>query len=170
LSVRVWDPLVRAAHWGLAAAVAIAWLTRHGYGAWHEAIGYAVLAVVAVRIAWGIFGPRAARFATFVRGPSSTLAYAAQLAARRAPRHLGHNPLGAWMAVALLAAAALTGLSGWLYVTDRFWGVPWVEALHGAASNALLGLIGLHVAGVVFTSWRQRENLVAAMLHGRKRA
>jgi cytochrome b len=48
--------------------------------------------------------------------------------------------------------------------------VPWVEALHGAASNTLLGLIGLHVAGVVFTSWRQRENLVAAMLHGRKRA
>jgi len=170
LSIAVWDPLVRLAHWGLAASVVLAWLTRHGYRPWHEALGYAVLALVALRVAWGFLGPRRARFSGFVRGPARTLGYAGQLLAGRAPRHLGLNPIGAWMAVALLATAALTALSGWLFVTDRFWGVPWVEAVHGAASNGLLGLIGLHVAGVLFTSWRQRENLPAAMLHGRKRA
>jgi cytochrome b len=36
-------------------------------------------------------------------------------------------------------------------------------------ANALLVLVSLHVIGVVATSIRQRENLVAAMLYGRKR-
>lgn len=128
-----------------------------------------MLALVVVRIAWGFVGPRRARFADFLRGPSVTLAFAGRLLAGRAPRYVGHNPLGGWMIVAMLAAAAVASLSGWLFVTDRFWGVPWVDALHSAPSNALLGLAGLHVAGVLFTSWRQRENLIAAMVNGRKR-
>ena len=74
------------------------------------------------------------------------------------------------MVVLLLAAVALTVASGWLYTTDEFWGVQWIEVLHGASSDALLALATLHVAGVLFTSARQRENLVAAMIHGRKRA
>ena len=81
---------------------------------------------------------------------------------------MGHNPLGGWMVLALLADAIATGLTGWLYTTDRFWGVAWLETLHGALGEALLPLLLLHVAGVIFTSRRQGDNLVAAMLHGRK--
>jgi len=86
------------------------------------------------------------------------------------PRYLGHNPLGGWMVMALLSMVAAAGLSGWLSVTDRFWGVAWVQELHEALANALFLLVGLHIAGVVFTSLRHRENLVRAMLTGRKRA
>jgi cytochrome b len=74
------------------------------------------------------------------------------------------------MIVLLLATTALVCASGWLYTTDAYWGEQWLEELHGALSDALLALIALHVAGVVFTSLRQRENLAAAMLHGNKRA
>ena len=74
------------------------------------------------------------------------------------------------MVVALLALVALVGFTGWLYTTDRFWGVPWVEELHESLSDALFAFVALHIAGVAFTSLRHRENLVAAMLHGRKRA
>jgi cytochrome b len=86
------------------------------------------------------------------------------------PRYLGHNPLGGWMVIALLAMAAAAGASGWLSVTDRFWGVKWVQELHEGLANALFTLAGLHVAGVVFTGRRQRDNLVLAMLTGRKPA
>ena len=64
----------------------------------------------------------------------------------------------------------MTGLTGWLYTTDTFWGVPWVGNLHAAFAEGLLGLAAIHVLGVLVTSWRHRENLVASMVHGSKRA
>ena len=73
------------------------------------------------------------------------------------------------MILALLAFVVLAGFSGWLYTTDRFWGVEWVEDLHEAISDALLLLIALHLGGVLLASWRHGENLVAAMIHGGKR-
>jgi cytochrome b len=121
-------------------------------------------------VLWGFVGPRHARFVGFVRAPRPTLLHAVQVLRGVAPRHVGHNPLGAWMIVALLVAVSLAAGSGWLYVTDRFWGVEWVEAMHETLADLLLLLAVLHVAGVLFESLRQRENLVAAMLHGRKRA
>jgi cytochrome b len=169
-TIRVWDPLVRGGHWLLALSVLFAWLTRHSPGHWHEWIGYASLAIIAVRLVWGWRGAQHARFADFVRGPRATLAYTRALLRGREPRMLGHNPLGGWMVVALLATVTLVGASGWLYTTDRFWGVEWVENLHSWLANALWALVGLHVAGVLYTSFRHRENLVAAMLHGRKPA
>ncbi|HSD53117.1 MAG TPA: cytochrome b/b6 domain-containing protein [Burkholderiales bacterium] len=168
--VPVWDPAVRVLHWALVATVAAAWLTRHGGGAWHEWLGYATLAILALRLAWGLVGPRRARFASFVRGPAATLAYARSVLARRERRFVGHNPLGAWMIVALIGAIAAVDLTGWIYTTDRFWGVAWVEALHDSLSSVLLALVALHVAGVALSSWRHGENLVVAMIHGRKRA
>ena len=166
---RVWDPLVRFGHWTLAVSIAAAWLTREGWGARHEWIGYAALLLVAVRVVWGWAGPRYARFAQFVHGPSNTLRYAGRVLRANEPRHVGHNPLGAWMTVALLATTALTGASGWIYTTDQYWGDERVEDLHEALAIFLLVLVPLHVAGVVAASLRHRENLVGAMIHGRKR-
>lgn len=167
--MKVWDLLSRATHWLLVAGVAAAWLTRAGWGKWHEWIGYATLAFVALRVAWGWLGPRYAHFSQFVRSPSATLAYARQAVAGREPRHIGHNPLGGWMIVALLAATALAAGSGWLYVTDAYWGEERAENLHEALAITLLALVALHVIGVVTASIRHRENLVASMIHGRKR-
>jgi len=161
---------VRIVHWVLAASVLLAWLTRHGGGAWHEWIGYASLVAVAVRIAWGWVGSRYARFSQFIRSPAETLRYAGGVLAGSAPRYLGHNPLGGWMIVALLTNTALAGLSGWLYTTNAYWGEQWLEDLHEALSVSLLVLIAMHVAGVVVTSFAHRENLAGAMIHGRKRA
>lgn len=169
-AIKVWDPLVRVGHWLLVATVVVAWLTRHAPGAWHEWIGYGSLAVVAVRIVWGIFGPPHARFGEFVRSPRATLRYSRAVLSGSEPRYVGHNPLGGWMIVALLTMVALVGASGWLYTTDRFWGVEWVERLHSTSTDVLIVLVTLHLAGVVFSSLRHRENLVGAMLHGRKRA
>ncbi len=168
--VLVWDRLVRACHWLLAVGIAAAWLTRHGGGKWHEWLGYAVLAVVAVRIAWGFAGSRYARFRHFVRAPAGTLRYAASVLAGREPRHVGHNPLGGWMIVALLATSALACITGWAYTTDAFWGDERVEFLHWLASVAVLVLVPLHVIGVIVASVRHRESLAGAMVHGRKRA
>lgn len=165
----VWSLAQRLGHWALAAAVLGCWLLREG-GPWHIRLGYLALAVVAARVLGGLAGPRVLRFAAFVRGPRATWAYAQALRAGHAPRHLNHNPLGGWMVLALLLSAAVAGLSGVVYDTDAFWGDPVVWAVHQVSAWAFAVLVPLHVAGVVLSSRLHRENLLHAMLTGRKRA
>ncbi len=167
--IPVWDVPVRVLHWSLVLTVATAWLTRHSPGRWHEWLGYATLAIVALRTIWGFAGSGHARLADFVRPAPVTAAYARDVFAGREARFIGHNPLGGWMVLALISMVVLVGLTGWLYTTDRYWGVEWVEELHEMLSNILFLFVALHILGVVFTSIRHRENLPAAMLHGRKR-
>jgi cytochrome b len=167
--VRVWDLFVRCAHWALVVSVVSAWLLRHTDGPWHIRLGYTALAIVVARIVWGFIGTDHARFAEFVRSPRTTIAYARAVLTRREPRHLGHNPLGAWMILALIVTIALLGLTGWMSTTDAYWGIAWVADTHEMLSDALIALVALHLAGVIFSSIRHRENLVAAMVHGRKR-
>ena len=167
-AVKVWDLPVRLLHWALVVAVATAWLSTLGFFRVHEPAGYAALVIVVVRLVWGIVGSRYARFSQFVRAPTPTLDYGARLWMRREPRYIGHNPLGAWMVLALLGCVASLGMTGWLYTTDMFWGMTWLDQLHGALAWLLLALAALHVAGVVFTSRRHRENLARAMVTGNK--
>ena len=166
-SIKIWDPTVRVFHWGFAAAVFIALISDEDR-ALHEAAGYAALALVLVRILWGFLGPRHARFSSFVRSPGAVVAYLKDVAGLRARRYLGHNPAGGAMILLLLAMVATAGISGWLSETDRFFGVAWVEDLHRASANALIALIAFHLAGVVFSSVMHGENLVRAMITGRK--
>ncbi|HEX4570877.1 MAG TPA: cytochrome b/b6 domain-containing protein [Dongiaceae bacterium] len=166
-SIKIWDPVVRVFHWGFAAAVFIALMSDEDR-ALHEAAGYAALALILGRILWGFIGPRHARFSSFVRPPGAVLAYLKDAAGLRARRYLGHNPAGGSMILLLLAIVATAGISGWLSETDRFFGVAWVEDLHRASANALIALIAFHVGGVVFSSVMHGENLVRAMITGRK--
>lgn len=163
----IWPLWQRLLHAALGLAVLVCLLTWRG-GPVHENAGYVALAAAGLRLVLGLAGPAAARFGSFVRGPRATWAYARQLRQGRAPRHLNHNPLGAWMVLALLLLSAAAGASGALYVTDRFWGEAWVIVTHAAAAWPLLALVPMHVAGVWHASRAQHENLAAAMWHGRK--
>ena len=175
--IRVWDRLVRVLHWTLVASTLLAWLSTFtgtaafaALAGWHQPVGYVALAVVLLRLAWGGVGGRYARWSQFVRPPVATLRYLRLLLQAREPRYIGHNPLGGWMVLALIACVLGLGLSGWLYTTDRFWGDETVERVHLWLAFWMLGLVALHVAGVLFTGWRHRENLVRALVDGDKPA
>ncbi len=169
-AVRVWDSAVRVLHWTLAVSVALSAIGLIALFGVHQPAGYVALAAVLLRTAWGAFGSRYARFGQFVRGPRASLRYARAVALGREPRFIGHNPLGGWMVVVLMLCVIGLALTGWLYTTDAFFGDETVERVHRALAWTLLGLVVAHVAGVIFTSLRQRENLLAAMFSGRKRA
>ena len=167
---RVWSPWLRLMHWVLALAMMVGFVTHEGGGTVHETAGYVAWAVAMVRIVLGFFGSGYWHFGQFVRPIPATLRYARDVLAHREARYLGHNPLGGWMVLLLLADAVACGVTGWMATTDRFFGVAWVGNLHEAVGEALVPLLLFHLAGVAFTAWRHRENLVAAMLHGNKRA
>lgn len=168
--VRVWDPLVRAFHWCLVLAFAIAWASGDEWDALHETTGYVILGLLGIRVAWGLIGTRYARFTQFVRGPATVKDYLGQMVIGREQRFIGHNPAGGAMVVTLILAMAATGLTGWMTTLDAFWGYKWVEHIHEFLANGMLVLVAVHVAGVLFASIRHHENLVGAMLTGRKRA
>lgn len=166
----VWDPLVRLFHWSLVAAFAAAWISGEEWERLHVLLGYAVASLVAFRLAWGIVGPKHARFSDFVYRPSRVLSHLRDTMALRARRYLGHNPAGGAMVVALLATLAAVCVTGFMMTTDTFWGLDWVEEAHEAAVNVTLVLVAAHILGVAVASWEHRENLVKSMITGRKRA
>lgn len=170
-TIRVWDAFVRVFHWSLVVGFTTAWLfIDDDYETVHRTAGYTVAALVAARIVWGFAGAGYARFAQFVRAPSTVLSYLADIAAARETRYIGHNPAGGIMVVALLAVVSGICLSGWLMTTDAFWGSQAMETTHETLTNIALGLVFIHVAGAILASVRHRENLIWAMFTGRKRA
>ncbi|MBZ9674072.1 cytochrome b/b6 domain-containing protein [Mesorhizobium sp. ESP7-2] len=167
--VRVWDRFVRGFHWALVLSFAIAWLTAHSFEDIHHWAGYAAASLVTMRLVWGVVGTPYARFSQFVRHPATVLRYLSAMLGGREARYIGHNPAGGAMAVVLIAAMGLAALTGWMMTTDAYFGVSWVEAAHSLAAHGLLVLVFLHIAGVALASLRHRENLVRAMITGRKR-
>jgi cytochrome b len=166
--VTVWDRPLRIVHWALVICVAIAWVTPNVLDTTHNVAGYCVLGLLLFRVVWGFAGPRYARFSHAIASPRTVWRYARALASGNARRHLGHNPAGAAMMVAMLLALLVTGVTGHIQITVQFFGVAWVQDLHTYAADAVLVLVALHVLGVVFTGMRNRENLVRSMLTGRK--
>ena len=167
-TVPVWDPLVRILHWTLAGAFLGAFLLDSPRDL-HETLGWIAVAAAATRLLWGFVGPRRARFSDFVPTPGGFLAYFRATFAGREPRYLGHNPAGGAMVVALLLVVATLGVTGWMMGLDAFWGADWLEVLHESAGNLGVGLVLFHWLGVAWGSRRHRENLVMAMITGRKR-
>jgi len=167
-TIRVWDPAIRVLHWSLAAAFAAAWATGEEAIGLHQLLGYGIVALVGARLVWGAVGPQHARFENFLRGPRAVAGYLSDLAQGRARRYLGHNPLGAAMILALLAGLLTVSFTGWAMTVPGFGGEA-MEELHEVAASFMLVLIAGHVIGVVASSLLHRENLVLAMLTGRKR-
>lgn len=170
--VRVWDPLLRLVHWGLAGAFLTAWLSAEEVMSVHEVAGLTIIALVGLRALWGMVGSPHARFVDFVPSGAGLLAYLKAMPAGRAARHLGHNPAGGAMAVALwfclLGTAALGLLTRYPVPALRPYG-HWLEEAHEVLANGTLVLVALHLAGVLVSSLLHRENLPLSMLTGRKR-
>lgn len=179
--IRVWDLAIRSFHWLLVGSFALAYLTEDEWPFLHTNAGYVIAGLIGFRLIWGLVGTRHARFSDFVRGPAAVRDYLKAALRFRAPRHLGHNPAGGAMVIALLATLTLTVLSGMaLYGTTDFTGplagvfrgrfaADLLEGAHELGANLTLFLVALHVAGVLLTSLEHRENLVTAMITGRKK-
>ncbi|MGL9619180.1 cytochrome b/b6 domain-containing protein [Bradyrhizobium sp. U531] len=168
-TVAVWDLPLRLWHWLLAACVLAAWFTPTVYDRLHRIVGYAVLGLLAFRLVWGFWGSRYSRFRMMRIRLRAAPGYLWNLRRGITGRYIGLNPAGTLMLVALLASLIVSAITGAMSVTVTFFGVWWVEDTHHYSSDAVIVLVVLHVLGVVTMALLQRENLIRAMITGRKR-
>ncbi len=166
--ITVWDLPVRIFHALLIFCVAGAYLSADSerWRLLHVTLGYTMAGLVLFRLLWGFVGTPPARFSSFVRGPKAVAQYLRSLLARRPEHHTGHNPAGALAILGLLGLASITAATGWAAYNDV--GGEALKELHEVVANAILALAGVHVLGAILGSWLHRENLVLAMITGRK--
>jgi cytochrome b len=182
--IKVWDPLVRLFHWALVIAFFTAYFIEDEWLNIHVIAGYTVFGLVVFRLLWGVVGSRYARFSDFIYSPKTTLMYLKNVLTGKATRYIGHNPAGGAMIIILLMSLLVTTLSGAAYYgadqwqgplasimknTSPFW-IETLEELHEISANFTVFLVVVHVVGVTWESLLHRENLVRAMIDGRKRA
>lgn len=165
----VWDPLVRLTHWTIAVAVLLNGLVVNPDAALHHWLGYAAGGALAMRLLWGVVGWGPARFAAFPLRPRAAWHHAGELLRGRATASESHNPLGTFMVYNIWASLAVVTATGVMMGTTRFFGVAWVEDLHGLVADWLLISAALHVGGVLIDQRLTGVGLVRAMITGRKR-
>ncbi|MGH8123073.1 MAG: cytochrome b/b6 domain-containing protein [Rudaea sp.] len=184
--VRIWDLPTRLFHWALVVLIALQFATGEFdllSMDWHYRFGYATLALIVFRVAWGFAGSQTSRFADFVRGPATVARYVKELFS--APVHktaagVGHNPLGGWSVLVMLACLLVQTGSGLFSSDDIDEDGPYVDyvstktvklmtRVHHLGETVLLVLITLHIAAVLLHWLIRHDNLILPMLSGRKR-
>src|SRR5450631_1788066 len=182
VAIRVWDWPVRLVHWAMVLLLIALLITANIGGnamAWHMRAGEAMLALVLFRVVWGFVGSRYARFSSFVRGPRAVIAYARSVFTPLHEVHVGHNPLGGWMVIALLLALLFQTGTGLFTNDDVLTEGPLVRLITKDLSDTITGLhhrnawivIALataHIGAVLFYLIALKENLIKPMVHGTK--
>ncbi|MBI5889128.1 MAG: cytochrome b/b6 domain-containing protein [Nitrosomonadales bacterium] len=183
-TVQVWDRFLRFFHWTLALCFATAYISGEVHASTlHEWVGYLLCILLAARVYWGFRGGEFARFRSFLFPPGETLAYGRAMLKGNPKHYFGHNPAGALMVFAMFGLLAAIFASGLLTLGTIDFEGPLVflanrvsdEAsylfgdLHEFLTHAALVLVLLHLVGVLVGSLQHRENLVRAMLTGKKK-
>lgn len=182
-TVRVWDLPTRIFHWSLVGLIGLQYASGEFHllsMQWHYWFGYATLGLIGFRVLWGVAGSQTSRFTHFLRGPRTVLRYISDFARGRETHAPGHNPIGGWSVLLMLAVVALQAISG-LFTSDDISEdgplvarvsdatVALMTRIHHLNRYALLLLIALHVGAVALHYAMRNENLVAPMLHGHAR-
>jgi cytochrome b len=162
----VWDLPVRLAHWLLAllflGAFGLATLSPDDAKTFplHAVLGLTAVFLVALRLIWGFVGTRYARFRSFQLRPGALVDHFWNAQEPTA----GHNPATSWFALLLFAGLAGLGVTGFRIAR----GDERLADLHEVLAWSVLGLVALHLAGLLVHYLRTRENLAVSMIDGQR--
>jgi cytochrome b len=176
----VWDLPLRLFHWLLVLSMIASYTTaKLGFDwmQWHFYLGYWTIGLLVFRIVWGFFGPRHARFSSFIRRPSAIWLYLKSMFERTSARAIGHNPVGGLMVLVMLLLLSVQAATGLFTTDDIVWAGPYnpavssstastLSTIHNINFNIILGAVGVHIAAILFYTFYKKQNLVVPMLHG----
>jgi len=176
--IRVWDLPIRVFHWLLVLCIVGSLVSVNlGENAieWHAYFGYSILTLLIFRILWGFVGSTHARFIAFFPNREKILNYLQG----KAPRVLGHNPLGAISVFALLLALSIQVVTGLFsddeiafqgplakYVSNSF--ISILSEIHEGNQVVIYVLITIHIAAIIYYKKFKGEDLITPMIRGDK--
>ncbi|RUO73362.1 cytochrome b/b6 domain-containing protein [Idiomarina ramblicola] len=176
-SIKVWDSFIRVFHGLLIIFLGGLWWTaENGRMELHKDIGIALLALLIVRIGWGIFGSENARFRTFLRSPSTILKHLCTVYKGKYQAENTHSAAGGWAVIVMLGILISQVLTG-LFSTDGIlfsgplssWlssdGQKAVTSWHKSQFDVILIVVAVHILAVLFYRVRGTP-LIASMVHG----
>ncbi len=180
--IKIWDLPTRLFHWSLVLCFAVSWGSAELFDdamQIHFYAGYALLTLLIFRVLWGFVGSSTTRFSYFVSGMHATKTYARTLFKLRPNDNIGHNPLGAWAVIAMLALLAFQAITGLFSNNDLLDSGPLahlisndlsdtISGIHEEVFNFLLAIVGLHIAAIFFYRLYKHNNLIPAMISGYK--
>lgn len=166
--ILIWDLPTRVFHWSLVICFIGAVLTQESekYRLFHVSFGYTMLGLVIFRLLWGVVGTRYSRFSSFLFGFKEMKRYIQGLVRNRPVHYLGHNPLGSMAIYWILAIVLGISITGYCIFNDV--GANWYSEAHELMANFLIGIVVIHILGVIVSSLLHKENLVRSMLTGLK--
>jgi len=164
----VWDPVVRIFHWSLVVIFTALAVFIDPEGQLHVQLGYVIVALIMLRVAWGFVGTRHARFRDFPPSLPAAMGQLRDIATGRPSHQSGHTPLGALMIYNLIATILLIGLTGYLMLTPRFFGSEFMYEAHDLLVTWAEISVLIHIAAVIWESMRSGVNLPRAMISGYK--
>ena len=184
-TVKVWDRFLRFFHWTLVLCFATAFISGELHASTlHVMAGYLLCILLVARVYWGFKGGEYARFRAFMFPISEAIEYLRSMLKGSPKHYYGHNPAGALMVFTLLGMLVLILASGLLTLGTIDFEGPLVflanrvsdgtsyafRDLHEILPNIALALVALHLLGVLVGSIQHKENLVRAMLTGKKKS
>ena len=148
--IKVWDAPTRLFHWLLVLLMGFMWYSATQGGdmlVWHLRGGLLMLALVVFRLCWGIWGSDTAKFSQFVRPFSEIRRYTqGQMSENEL---VGHNPLGALMVIALLAALVFQTATGLFAADEIRLPIPLFESLVSEHAGTLARKIHVNFFNVL---------------------
>lgn len=166
--ILIWDLPTRVFHWSLAICFIGAVLTQESekYRLFHVSFGYTMLGLIIFRLLWGVIGTRYSRFSSFLFGFKEIKGYILGLVRNRPVHYLGHNPIGSIAIYLILTIVLGISITGYCIFNDV--GANWYSEAHELMANFLIGIVVIHILGVIASSLLHKENLVRSMLSGLK--
>lgn len=180
VKIKVWDLPTRIFHWAMVLLMALLWWSADaGEMQWHQIFAYSLLILIGFRLLWGLIGSDTAKFSHFVHHPKIVMEYLKEARTKGVSRVIGHNPMGGYMVVVLIAVISLQLVTGLFATDDIFTEGPlysyvssdssaFLTWLHKLNFNFILLLSGVHVLAVIVHAIKG-DRLVGAMLSGYKK-
>lgn len=177
--IQVWDLPIRLFHWALVVMIVVCVCTiDYEEVTAHQYAGVFVLILLLFRIIWGLIGSSTAQFWDFVKGPKAAYDYFRYDITKTE----GHNPMGAYMVMFMLAVLLVQTITG-LFLTDNTYlhqdsplyklissnTRSYLKTIHQYNLYVIYGMVALHVGVIAIYLLLKGQNLIKTMIVGSRK-